>query len=45
MIKEINPFELPGFEIVHVLLEIELRSLANNFWTIIVTVFELLGKL
>ncbi len=42
--EEIGPFELPRFEVVPVFLEVELRSLANNFWTITVAVFELLGK-
>jgi hypothetical protein len=29
--EEDNPFELPRFEVVPVLLEVKLRSLANNF--------------
>ena len=43
--EEISPFELPRFEVVPVFLEVELRSLANNFWTVAVAVFELLGEL
>ena len=29
--QEISPLELPGFEVVPVLLDVELRCLANNF--------------